>query len=223
MLTRSLVSVAALLLISTAARAAEIPADLKQAVHAYDEAQIKGNRAELERLVADDYTLLNSSGKIQNKAQLIADYTAPGFHIEPFVVMEPVEKVWTDGAVMGGIATLRGTDGGKAFSVTLRFSDIWAKRNGKWQVIYTTCPAPRTSVGSDCGAVRSSQAAVVGHNKADPQGLRRMGKVSSARRHYKFLRPRPLKWKPSHRFASLPDSIGRPPCARGSPHLRRCA
>jgi hypothetical protein len=100
------------------ASAVALPTDLAKAVRAYDEAQIKGDRAELQRLLADDYTLLNSSGHLQNKAELIADYTAPGFKLEPFVVREPIEKVWSDGAVMGGIATLRGVDGGKPFTVT---------------------------------------------------------------------------------------------------------
>jgi len=119
------------------ANAAELPADLLKAVKDYDEAQIHGDKAELQRLVADDYTLVNSSGRVQTKAELITDYTTPGYKIEPFEILQPVEKVWSDGAVMGGVVNLRGTDGGKPFSVTLRFADIWAKRNGKWQVIYT--------------------------------------------------------------------------------------
>ena len=130
------------LIVAAHAQGAEIPADLAQAVKAYDEAQVHGDRAELERWVADDYTLINSSGRVQRKQELIADYTAPGYKIEPFVVREPIEKVWGDGAVMGGVATLKGVDGGKAFAVTLRFADIWAKRNGKWQVIYTHVSPP---------------------------------------------------------------------------------
>ena len=124
-------------LLLAAAAAAAIPADLAAAVHGYDQAQIRGNKAELERWLADDYLLVNSSGQIETKAQLIADYTAPGFKIEPFTIEQPVEKAWGDGAVMGGIATLRGTDGGKRYEVRLRFADTWAKRNGRWQVIYT--------------------------------------------------------------------------------------
>ena len=124
-------------LLLAAAAAAAIPADLAAAVHGYDQAQIRGNKAELERWLADDYLLVNSSGQIETKAQLIADYTAPGFKIEPFTIEQPVEKVWSDGAVMGGIATLKGTDGGKPFELRLRFADIWAKRNGRWQVTYT--------------------------------------------------------------------------------------
>jgi hypothetical protein len=130
-------TLSALAFVNGSALAADLPSDLAKAVKDYDTAQIKGDRAELERLLADDYTLLNSSGATENKAQLIADYTAPGYKLEPFVVREPIEKWWTNGAVMGGIATLRGTDGGKPFDATLRFSDIWVKRHGRWQVIYT--------------------------------------------------------------------------------------
>jgi hypothetical protein len=119
------------------AAASAVPPDLAAAVHGYDRAQIDGNRKELERWLADDYLLLNSSGKTETKAELIADYTAPGFKLEPFTVEQPVEKVWKDGAVMGGIATIKGTDGGQRFEMRLRFADIWAKRNGRWQVIYT--------------------------------------------------------------------------------------
>jgi hypothetical protein len=138
---RGVLLIAALVCVSLA-NAAELPPDLAKAVKDYDEAQIHGNKAELQRLVADDYTLVNSSGRVQNKAELIADYTAPGYKIEPFEILQPVEKVWSDGAVMGGVVNLRGTDGGKPFAVTLRFADIWAKRSGKWQVIYTHVSKP---------------------------------------------------------------------------------
>ena len=119
------------------ATAAPLPPDLAKAVADYDAAQIRGDGMALQRLLAEDYTLVNSSGETESKAQLIADYTAPGYKLDPFAVREPIEKVWADGAVMGGVATLTGIDGGKRFEVTLRFADIWAKRRGIWQVIYT--------------------------------------------------------------------------------------
>jgi Domain of unknown function (DUF4440) len=122
---------------------AKLPSDLARAVAAYDAAQINGDGAELRRLLAEDYTLVNSSGETESKAQLIADYTAPGYKLDPFAVREPIEKVWADGAVMGGVATLSGIDGGKRFEVTLRFADIWAKRRGIWQVIYTHVSRPK--------------------------------------------------------------------------------
>lgn len=130
------------ILVSSVAAGGEIPAELARAVEDYDHAQVNGDGAELQRLVADDYVLVNSTGRVQTKAELIADYTAPGYKIEPFEILEPVHKVWGDGAVMGGLVHLRGTDGGKPFEVTLRFADIWARRAGKWQVIYTHVSRP---------------------------------------------------------------------------------
>jgi ketosteroid isomerase-like protein len=142
MVNKFFLAMIASLLLSAVAFATEIPPDLAKSVKEYDEAQIHGDAAALKRLVADDYTLVSSSGRVQTKAELIADYTAPGFKIEPFTILEPIEKVWSDGAVMGGLVHLRGVDGGKPFEVTLRFADIWAKRNGKWQVIYSHVSRP---------------------------------------------------------------------------------
>jgi hypothetical protein len=126
-----------MLAILLAAAATAVPPDLAAAVAAYDKAQIDGDKAALDRWLADDYLLANSHGQIETKAQLIADYTAPGFTLEPFTVDQPIEKVWTGGAVMGGVATLKGMDGGQRYEVRLRFADVWAKRDGRWQVIYT--------------------------------------------------------------------------------------
>jgi ketosteroid isomerase-like protein len=140
--TARLLAAVAFLFAASSAFGQGVPPDLAIAVRAYDLAQIKGDAAELRRLLADDYTLVNSTGQIETKQQLIAEYTAPGFKLQPFTVRDAIEKVWDDGAVMGGVATLRGVDGGKPFSLTLRFSDIWAKRNGAWKVIYTHVSRP---------------------------------------------------------------------------------
>jgi hypothetical protein len=128
--------------LAASSQAVELPADLAKAVREYDQAQVRGSRTELERLLADDYSLLNSAGEVETKAQFVSESTAADFKLQPFVVTEPIEKVWTNGAVVGGVVTLQGTDGGKAFKSTIRFADIWAKRGGSWQVIYTHVSKP---------------------------------------------------------------------------------
>ena len=122
---------------SAAAPIAEMPADLRSAAHAFDAAQMHNDGAALARLLADDYLLVNSSGATESKADFIRDYTAPGFTLDPFTIEQPVEKIWADGAVMGGLVTLKGMSDGKPYEARLRFADIWAKRGGRWQVIYT--------------------------------------------------------------------------------------
>jgi ketosteroid isomerase-like protein len=116
---------------------ADLPADLAAAAQAYDAAQVKSDKAALERLLADDYRLANSSGRIQDKQAFIADQTAPGYRLDPFTVEEPYERVMGEVALLGGAATLTGADGGKPYSVRLRFLDVWQRRDGRWQVIFT--------------------------------------------------------------------------------------
>jgi hypothetical protein len=127
----------ALALFAAPAWAASLPPDLAAAAKAYDQAQMNSDKAELERLLAPDYVLHNSQGLVQDKQSFIADSTAPGFHMNPFTIDEPVERVMGDVALLGGVGTLSGTDGGKPFTVRLRFMDVWQKRGGKWRVIFT--------------------------------------------------------------------------------------
>ena len=116
---------------------AALPPDLAKAAHAYDLAQMHNDKAALERLLAPDYQLFNSGGQVQDKASFIADSTAPDFRLEPFKVEEPLEKVMGGTALLGGVVTLKGLSGGQPFTARLRFMDVWAKRAGHWQVVFT--------------------------------------------------------------------------------------
>jgi hypothetical protein len=124
-------------ILAAAVMQVNLPPDLAAAAHAYDLAQMHNDKAELERLLAPDYRLFNSGGQVQDKASFIADSTAPDFHIEPFKVDEPMETVMGDTALLGGVATLKGVSGGQPFTMRLRFMDVWAKRGGHWQVVFT--------------------------------------------------------------------------------------
>jgi hypothetical protein len=118
------------------ARADEMPADLRLAAEAFDVAQHSGNRAELERLVAEDYRLFGSDGAGQNKDQFIADFTSPSFDIDPFTIEEFDARVYGDTAILTGRVALSGASNGHRFTVNLRFSDLWVKRDGQWQVVF---------------------------------------------------------------------------------------
>jgi len=120
-----------------AAVSVALPADLARAVHDYDQAQVKSDKAELERLLAADYRLQNSSGQVQDKASFIADQVAPGYRLDPFRIEEPFEKVMGGTALLGGVATVTGTSEGQPYKVRLRFVDVWQKRGGRWQVVFS--------------------------------------------------------------------------------------
>jgi hypothetical protein len=116
---------------------ASLPKDLASAAAAFDRAQIEGDGVALARLLADDYVLVNTRASIEHKADFISDYTAPGWKLQPYVVEDETVRSWNDGAVLAGAVTLQGTSEGKPFKARLRFADIWRRRNGQWQVIFT--------------------------------------------------------------------------------------
>jgi ketosteroid isomerase-like protein len=114
-----------------------LPPDLAKAAADYDQAQIKGDGAALRRLLADDYTLVNGACEVSDKAAFVADSTRAGSALQPYVVVNAINRVWADGAVLSGEVELKGTSDGKAFDVRARFADTWRKRDGKWQVVFT--------------------------------------------------------------------------------------
>lgn len=114
-----------------------LPASLAAAATAYDLAQFRSDRPELERLLADDYTLIGSNGETQTKAEDIAEAVSPDRKATYVAISKQVRKVWSNGAVLGGIVDAKGFDHGKPFVMRARFVDIWAKRKGRWQVIFT--------------------------------------------------------------------------------------
>ena len=114
-----------------------LPADLAAAARAYDIAQFKSDRAELERLLADDYTVVDQMGGSLTKAQDIANALAPDHKTTSVAITKQVVKAWPNGAALGGWVEAKGTDHGKAFVYRGQFVDVWAKRHGRWQVIFT--------------------------------------------------------------------------------------
>jgi hypothetical protein len=114
-----------------------LPPDLTQAVGEYYEAQLRNDVAKLDELVADDYVLVNSDGTVEDKRQAVADHERPGFKIDSYVVEQPIEKVWSDSALTGGVVNLRWTQDGKHQTRLIRIVNVWARRDGRWQVTYT--------------------------------------------------------------------------------------
>ncbi|WP_250628287.1 nuclear transport factor 2 family protein [Pinirhizobacter soli] len=128
-----------LLLVAGLAQAGnpKLPPDLAKAAADYDQAQVHSDRVGLEKALADDWVLANSAGKTQTKQEFIAESVAPGSSVEPYTVQDETIRVWGDGATLAGLVDFKGTSEGKPFQVRMRFVDVWRKKDGRWQVVYT--------------------------------------------------------------------------------------
>jgi ketosteroid isomerase-like protein len=127
---------AALLITAARGGAAELPPDLAAASNAYERAQFANDVPSLERLVADDFVLVNSDASLENKAQFLADFKLPGFKIDPYVIDQPIYKLWENAALIGGTVRLRWTQDGKHQTRQLRVAYVWIRRQGRWQAAY---------------------------------------------------------------------------------------
>ncbi len=111
---------------------------LAAAAKEYDRAQIDGDRAALERLVAEDYLIVRGNGTLGDKKILIQVVAGEGLRNNPYTVEKPFQRSYGDTVILGGWVHLTGTDHGKAFAQNARFADTWARRGAKWQVVFTS-------------------------------------------------------------------------------------
>lgn len=137
---RTLITLAAaapILAAACVATGAELPADLANAVSAYDRATVSNDTAALSELVADDYVLVNSDSSLQDKQSYLGDFRVPGFRLEPYTIQQPISKVWGDTALFGGILPLAWTQDAVRNSRLLRIAHVWTKRDSRWRLAYT--------------------------------------------------------------------------------------
>jgi len=97
-----------------------------------DVASIKKDRAVLEQILADDYVYTHSNGAVTNKAQEIADTVSSENKWTSSKTDDMKVRVYGDVAIVTGRQTLQGTAKGYV-SGPRRFTDIFVKRNGRWQ------------------------------------------------------------------------------------------
>ena len=91
--------------------------------------------ATLEKLIADDLIYVHSSARLDTKASLIGAMTA-GTTV--YSSVEPSGVVAQDlgsAVVLTGEAAIQVTSNGNAMSFRVRFADVWANRNGTWQMV----------------------------------------------------------------------------------------
>jgi ketosteroid isomerase-like protein len=122
-------------LIGHQATAAE--SDLVAAVRDYDQATVSNDVATLATIVADDYVLVNSDSTLQDKRSYLEDFKVPGFKLDPYVLEEPVRRVWGDTALVAGVMHLSWMQSGEHHARMLRIAHVWTKLEGRWRLAYT--------------------------------------------------------------------------------------
>jgi ketosteroid isomerase-like protein len=103
----------------------------------WEDANKNKDKAWLERNLADEYTAINSRGKMFNKTEDIADTLSNADTITSGELSNMQVRVHGDTAVVTGRLHRVGKDKNGSFDRNYIFTDTFIKRDGRWQVIST--------------------------------------------------------------------------------------
>ena len=98
-------------------------------------AYLRGDRAFVENLLADDWMSTDYLGRTWTKARVMAMFGGPRPPMTKAEIDVDTVRMLGDVAVVTGRSLSEGRVGGKDVSVTQRYIDIYARRNGRWQVV----------------------------------------------------------------------------------------
>lgn len=107
--------------------------DLEQRLAA---AWVKGDRPFIERLLADDWTVIDPAGRVLTKPQVLEEtFASSERRIEAMVIDDVKVRLLGETAVATGRTQATGSYRGQRATVTLRFTDVFSFRDGRWQIV----------------------------------------------------------------------------------------
>lgn len=103
----------------------------------WNTAFMKHDAKALETLYATEYHATGSNGKIYNKADGIKVDTDPKSVVTSAVISDAKVHLYGQLAVVTGLNSIKATNDGKDDNGDYRFTDVFVKRDGRWQCVAT--------------------------------------------------------------------------------------
>jgi ketosteroid isomerase-like protein len=85
-------------------------------------------------MLAPEWSVIHVTGNVITKAEALKMCQAPRAQVETFAIDDLSVRVFGDAAVVTGRTTAT-TGGAKPSSLTLRFTDVFVRREGRWLVV----------------------------------------------------------------------------------------
>jgi uncharacterized protein (TIGR02246 family) len=107
---------------------------LYQLEREWAEANMKNDAAALDKILASDFQA-NYGDFVGNKRQILADLKSGRTKTESNTNSEMKAFVLGDTGIVHGLAIAKSSAGGKDTSGTWRYTDVFVKRDGRWQCV----------------------------------------------------------------------------------------
>jgi len=102
----------------------------------YQAAVQKNDFATMDRILADDFTLVTGSGKSYSKADLLNEAKSGRVAYEQQDDGDQRVRVWGDTAVVTAKLRAKGTESGKPFDYAVWFSDTYVRTAAGWKYVF---------------------------------------------------------------------------------------
>ena len=114
---------------------AQTPATLEQADAAWNQLRLHGDAEALASLLAEDWLLTHSDGRVQHKADYLQEL-ATRQRRNTRIDNEDVQvRRYGDTAVITGTSVQAAISDGKPWQGRFRFTRVWVQREGNWQMV----------------------------------------------------------------------------------------
>jgi ketosteroid isomerase-like protein len=99
-------------------------------------AWMSGDRATIERIIAQDWRSTGPDGRMADRASVLAEVFDKGIHkIRKLDIDDVSARVFGDAAVVTGRTQASGEFDGSSYDVVIRFTDTFVRRDGRWQAV----------------------------------------------------------------------------------------
>ncbi len=110
--------------------------DALRAVDAtWNDLRLSANVAGLEKLLADDWLLTHSDGRVQSKREYLNELRTGSRSNQAIANQSVVVRLYGDSAVVTGTSVQSGLSNGQPWSGRFRFTRVWIRRSGQWLMV----------------------------------------------------------------------------------------
>ena len=103
----------------------------------FAEAIVRNDVEGIGRLVADDWVIIDPNGEIIDRARFLEVIKSGALTHEMMDSEDFRVRIYGDCAVVTAVTRTKGKFMGEVFSTQERATDVFVKRNGRWQCVLT--------------------------------------------------------------------------------------
>lgn len=96
---------------------------------------LKNDIAGLNRIIADDFSGVEISGRVVDKTQLINDIKSSDNDTQSETAESLKVRIYGDTAIVTGTSLTKGKSKDGDYNLRILFTNVWAKRGGQWQIV----------------------------------------------------------------------------------------